>query len=183
MSEDIQSQKKWEKGLEKERQKNPAHKTKQKPAHKKKPPGTLKKNPRHTKKISPSTNTEKNKTEKTEKICAGFFEKNDFWLHIGAIFPKFDIGTFWPKIAPSVKVTRVARGNLALKWPQRAHPYELWSDPCGAWLAAGLKLLRLPRAQASYGYSPPCTFPLNCIGFIVVLFRRQTKLNFAICMT
>ena len=65
----------------------------------------------------------------------------------------------------------------------RAHPWELWSDPCGAWLVAWLKILRALRAQASYGYSPPCIFRLICIGFIVVLFRRQTKLNSVICMT
>ena len=65
----------------------------------------------------------------------------------------------------------------------RAHPWELWSDPCGVWLVAWLKILRALRAQASYGYSPPCIFRLICIGFIVVLFRRQTKLNSVICMT
>jgi len=33
---------------------------------------------------------------------------------------------------------------------------EVWSDPCGVWLAAGLKPLRLPRAQASFGSLPLC---------------------------
>jgi len=79
-----------------------------------------------------------------KKICDGFSEKKfDFLLLIGAIVSKLDICAFWPKIAPSVKVTQLARGDLAVARP----PRELWSDPCGARLAAGLKPLRLPRAR------------------------------------
>jgi len=29
------------------------------------------------------------------------------------------------------------------------NPWELWSIPCGAWLALGLKPLRLPRARSA----------------------------------
>jgi len=44
-------------------------------------------------------------------------------------------------------------------WRKKARykSVELWSDPCVARPAPGLKPLRLPRNQASYGSSPPCT--------------------------
>jgi len=38
------------------------------------------------------------------------------------MFSKIDIGAFWPKNAPGVKVTRVARGDLALKRSAAARP-------------------------------------------------------------
>jgi len=40
------------------------------------------------------------------------------------------------------------------------NPWDLWSDPCGARLAPGLKPLRLPGALESYGSSPPCRITL-----------------------
>jgi len=43
------------------------------------------------------------------------------------------------------------------------NPWKLWSDPCGTWLALGLKPLRLPRVQnreTTRSWQPECDFPI-----------------------
>jgi len=49
-------------------------------------------------------------------------KKKDFWLLMGAILSEFEIGAFGPKSAPSVKVTRVARGDA--RRPRALHTEE-----------------------------------------------------------
>jgi len=79
------------------------------------------------------------------KICfTGFLKKQfDFLLLIGAIVSKLDIRAFWPKIAPSVKVTQLTRGELALKRSAAARPSK------------GTLVRPLWRAAGSGAKAPP----------------------------
>jgi len=65
---------------------------------------------------------------------------------IGAMFSKIDIGAFWPKIAPGVKVTRVARGDLALKRSAAARPIYVIPEHSHAFVK--------PKTGSHTGFKP-----------------------------
>ena len=93
--------------------------------------------------------------EKNQKIfspkspCAGstqFFSKN----RVHSAQPKYFVAAREKRKKKSQMDSgsmRVARGGYGAKAQLLAARPKLWSDPCGARLAPGLKPLRLPRAQ------------------------------------